>query len=266
MTTPQPSGADLARQALAAARAAAKDRPAAGTKKTRRSTRPARGEGRDPQAFGSLLERLTADHGWTDSLNGGNLIDQWATICPPELATTVQPTAYDPDRGLLTLQPSTPAYATQVRLFQRKLIQHLNQQLGKPAVREIRVLSPGRPRTTPGLEQPAQTAAQPQAPINTREAAHPGYRACLEAALGNKPAQPAANPYLEEVRQRQIAALRANRLPETEHREAVWAQADAEAHAGPEPGSMEASERAARAYARSERAGLTQPRRAFDAA
>jgi predicted nucleic acid-binding Zn ribbon protein len=199
MTTPQPSGADLARQALAAARAAAKNRPAAGPKKRRSSVRPARGEGRDPQGLGGVLARLTTDHGWADSLNGGNLIDQWAKICPAELATTVQPTAYDPDRGLLTLQPSTPAYATQVRLFQHQLAKHLNQQLGKPAVRAIRVLPPGRPRTTPELDQqPAQTAAAPDAPVKTREAAHPGYRACLEAALEHKPARPAANPYLEE--------------------------------------------------------------------
>ncbi len=258
---PTASGADLARQALAAARAAAKTQPAANQKKRRSSIRPSRGEGRDPQGLATVFERLTADQGWADSINGGSIIDQWAKICPPELATTVQPTAYDPERGRLTLQPSTPAYATQVRLFQRKLTQHLNQQLGKPAVREIRVLPPGRPHPAPDLEQPDQH--QPEAPIKTRETAHPGYRQTLALALDNKPPAPQENPYVEEIRQRQIDALRANRLPETEHREAYWAQADAAA--GPRPGSMEASERAALAYKRSQ-AAAGDPRRAFDVA
>jgi hypothetical protein len=65
---------------------------------------------------------------------------------------------------------------------------------------------------------------------------------------------------------RQEAALRARRQPEDEHREGYWAQQDATATAGPAPGSMEASERAARAYARRAAAGLNQPRRAFDVA
>jgi predicted nucleic acid-binding Zn ribbon protein len=127
MTTPQSSGADLARQALAAARAAAKKQPATEPKKPRRTMRPARGEGRDPQGLDQVLARFTTEQGWGDSISGGNLIDQWAKICPAELATTVQPTAYDPEHGLLTLLPSTPAYATQVRLSQRKLAHHLNQ-------------------------------------------------------------------------------------------------------------------------------------------
>lgn len=261
--TPSASGADLARQALAAARANAKTSPAPSQKKPRRTMRVHRGEHGDPQGLGNILGNLTATQGWDTGLNGGNLIDQWATIAPTELATTVQPVAYDPERGILELRPSSPAYATQVRMFQRNLIQHLNGKLGRPAVHTIRVLAPGAAPAA-GLPEPEQPKTV-DAPVKTRETAHPGYRAALEAALTHRPERQPSDPYIAEAEARQIAAMRAHRQPETDHQDAVWAQADAEQKAGPAPGSMEASERAARAYARRAASGRDLPR-AFDVA
>jgi predicted nucleic acid-binding Zn ribbon protein len=263
---PAASGADLARQALAAARAAAKTRPAGPDKKTRRTTRTVRTGGRDPQGLGAILEHLTAEQGWSDSVTGGNLLDQWPTIAPTELATAVQPIAYDPDRGLLTLRPSTPAHATQIRLFQQQLAKHLNTALGRPAVRAIRVLPPGAVSSAADT-RPAPAAVRPtEAPVKTRETAHPGYRATLEAALSHRLVREPADPYLLEAIAEQDRALRAKRLPDTEHTEYLAERDRLERLAGPEPGSVEASRAAALAYKRAEAAGLTQPRRAFDVA
>ncbi|MEZ7005630.1 DciA family protein [Streptomyces sp. AD55] len=261
MTTSPASGVDLARMALAAARANAKHAPAP-TRKTRRSPRPLR-VGRDPQGLGHILGRLQAEQGWDAGLNGGNLLDQWATIAPTKLATTVQPVAYDPDRGILELRPSSAAYATQLRLFQQQLAKQLNTQLGRPAVRGIRVLAPGAPTaaTVPAVE-PVQPES-PAGPVKTRETAHPGYRATLEAALTHRPERQPTNPYVTEALARQEAALRANRQPEHEHRDGYWetdrltaAQAD----------DAETVRRAAIARARHERAGGDVPRRLFGAA
>ncbi|MFD9004481.1 DciA family protein [Streptomyces sp. NPDC059582] len=266
-TTAAPgSGADLARQALAAARAAAKTKPAAAPKKSRRSMRPSRGEGRDPQGLGSIMGKLKSEQGWDAGIDGGSLLDQWAKICPTELAPNVRPTAYDPDRGLLTLQPSSPAYATRLRMSQQLLARHLNNALGKTAVRAIRVLPPGG-RHDSVCDEPtpeAAPAATPEAPVKTRESAHPGYRHVLSLALENRTPKRAESPYVEEARARQEAALRANRQPEAAHREAYWAEQDA--HTEPRPGSMAASEAAALAYKRSQKAGPGEPRRAFDVA
>ncbi|MFJ8657410.1 DciA family protein [Streptomyces rochei] len=260
--TEQASGADLARMALAAARANAKTAPAP-TKKTRRTLRPARGEGRDPQGLGAILGRLTAEQGWDTALDGGNLLDQWPTIAPTELATHVQAVAYDPARGILELRPASPAYATQIRLFQQQLVAHLNRQLGKPAVRTIRVLAPGGDhRPTAEALDPEQHPV-PAGPVKTRDTAHPGYRATLALALEHRGRHDRVNRYEAEARARQEAALRAGRQPEPEHHEAVWeidrfkvAQAD----------EQEAVRQAAIARARHERAGGTMPRNAFDAA
>ncbi|AKZ60783.1 putative Tra3-like protein (plasmid) [Streptomyces ambofaciens ATCC 23877] len=261
--TEQGSGADLARMALAAARANAKTAPAP-AKKTRRGPRPVRGEGRDPQGLGNILGRLQAEQGWDAGLNGGNLLDQWATIAPTELATTVQAVAYDPDRGILELRPSSPAYATQIRLFQQQLVAHLNRQLGKPAVRSIRVLAPGGDHRTAADALDPEQAPVPAGPVKTRDTAHPGYQHTLALALEHRGTQhQRIDPYEIEARTRQEAALRAGRQPETEHRDAVWETDRLEAAQVDE---REAVRQAAIARARREKAGGSGPRRLFGAA
>lgn len=260
--SPTASGADLARQALAAARANAKTAPAASPKKIRRTVRTTRGAYGDPQGLGSVLERLTAEQGWEAGIGGGNLIDQWADICPTELAITVQPVSYDAERGILELRPSSPAYATQVRLFQQQLAKHLNGKLGRPAVRGIRVLAVG---ATAAAAEPVvePQQADAEAPVKTREMASPGYRAALEAALAHRPERRPTDPYVAEALARQEAVLRANRQPEAEHRDAEW-EIDrlSTAHVD----DREAVRRAALARGRHERAGGEVPRRLFGAA
>lgn len=262
MTAPQTSGADLARMALAAARANAKTAPTQPAKKVRR-TRPARGEGRDPQGLATILGKLTTEQGWDTALDGGNLIDQWPTIAPTQLATTVRPVAYDPDRGILEVQPSSPAYATQVRLFQQQLAKHLNTQLGRPAVRTIRVRTPSHipAAATPSPEP--ETPTVPAGPVKTRETAHPGYRATLALALEHRREHGDTNPYIAEARARQEAALLASRLPEIEHRDAVWETDRLEDRVDP----AEQIRRAALARARQQKASSGDvPRRLFGAA
>jgi predicted nucleic acid-binding Zn ribbon protein len=260
--TPTASGVDLARQALAAARAAAKTRPAGPTRNTRRTTQPGRGRGTDPMGLGQVLERLKDQQGWESGINGGNLLEQWPTLCPTELATTVQPVGYDPDHGLLTLRPSSNAYATQIRLFERKLVLHLNERLGRPAVRKIRVLPAGA--TTTPTAAPERAAPEPAAPVRTRETASPGYRATLEAALSHRSECQPAGPYVADAAARQEAALRANREPETAFTDAV---AEAESITAPRLRPSEVSRRAALAYKRNETSSGPAPaRRAFDVA
>ena len=260
--TPQASGADLARMALAAARKAAKTASAPGPRKTRR-TRPARGEGRDPQGLASILGRLTAEQGWDTGLDGGNLLDQWPTIAPTELATTVQPVAYDHDRGVLELRPSSPAYATQVRLFQQQLAKHLNTALGRPAVRAIRVLAPSATATAADTAPEPEPAKPVEAPVKTRETASAGYRATLEAALTHRPERQPTDPYIAEALTRQEHALRTNRQPETEHADAVW---EIDRLTSNQPDPADTIRRAAIARARHEKAGGDVPRRLFGAA
>ncbi|WP_399559544.1 DciA family protein (plasmid) [Streptomyces chartreusis] len=261
--TPQLSGKDLARQALAAYKATARTAPTAGPAKPKRKRTLRTGDGRDPISFAAAIAGLGADVPLEAGVSGGNVIDQWPTLCP-QYADTVQPVAYDTERGRLDLRPANYAVASGLRLLGGQLAKQINDKLGKPVVRSIRVLPVGNIDTPRAAAVPSDQP-QTEAPVKTRDMASRGYQATLEAALAHRPERQPTNPYVLEAMAAHEKALRAKRQPESEHREAVWEQLDAEEKAGPAPGSVEESLARARAYARQERAGHT-PRRALDIA
>jgi hypothetical protein len=259
--TPQLAGADLARLALANARKAAGTAPTNGpTRPKKRAVR--RGTGRDPVRLADALTALGADIPLEAGVAGGNLIDQWPTLCP-QYAGLVQPVAYDETTGRLDLRPGSPAYATQLRLLGRQLAKQINDKMSRTVIRTIRVLPVGtidapRPATAAPLESSEQDG-----PVKTRESASPGYRATLEAALTHKQQPQTTDPYVLEAIQRQETALRTNR-----ERAAQFTDAAAEAERVAEPvlDRSEQVRRAALERKRAEAAGTIQPRRIFDVA
>jgi hypothetical protein len=252
--TPQLVGADLARLALANARAAARTAPTNGPARPKKRT-SRRGGGRDPITLADAISSLGADLPLEDGVAGGNLLDQWPTLCP-QYDGLVQPVSYDEHTGRLDLRPSTHAYAAQLRLLGGQLARQINDKTGRPVVRTIRVLPVGRIDTpTPA----ATDTGQPErdAPVKTRETASPGYRATLESALAHKPDR-TVDPNVLEAIGRQETALRA-------HREPVRLFTDG----APEPvlDRSEQVHRAALARKRAEATGTaTEPRRLFGAA
>lgn len=259
--TPSTSGADLARQALARARAGAKTGPTPKTRGPKRR-RLERGSGRDPQTLGGIVGNLATSEGWADSLGGGNITDQWPALCPSIYVDKTTPVGYDPDTGTLKIRASSYAVASSLRLGELSLAKHINAQMGRTVVRRIRVSIGGEagPADSP---QPAGPPPEPKAPVRTRETASDGYRATLEAALAHKPDRQSTKPYVLEALERQEQALRANRQPEAEHRDALW---ELDRLTGGEVDRSEAVRRAAIARARQEQAGGPMPRRAFDVA
>ncbi|MFJ1751150.1 DciA family protein [Streptomyces sp. NPDC088116] len=258
------SGADLARQALAAWRSTANTRP--GTHKPVRRSRSQRTDGRDPVGFGTVLARLNTDQDWRVSLDGGSILDQWATLCP-QYADTIQPVAYDPDRGRLDLRPSTQAYAAQLRLLGGQLAKQINDKLDRQVVQSIRVLPVGT--ITPATEshQKTERAVAAQEPVRTRETASPGYRLALQANRDHKPEPGPTNPFLREAitASDRVLADPSRREPEEAFTEAIAAAE--QAAAGQCVNSLDASLRAARARAARERAREGKPvRRLFDTA
>jgi predicted nucleic acid-binding Zn ribbon protein len=256
------SGADLARQVLAAARAAAKTAPAAGPKQRRPKTIRRGGSGRDPVGLGAALQHIATEQGWNTGISGGNVIDQWATLCP-QYADTVQPVTYDADRGRLDLRPSTYAYASQLRLLGGQLAKQINDKLGSTVVRSIRVLPVGA-ITVDARPAAASEPAAPEAPVRTRETASAGYRRTLEAHQAAKADGEPTNPHVVDAIERQdrmLADLR-NREPETAFTDAV---AELERLTAPPVDRAEQIRRAAIARKRGG-GGAAPVRRAFDVA
>ncbi|TXS68904.1 DciA family protein [Streptomyces sp. sk2.1] len=257
--TPQ-SGRDLARQALAAYKAGR--RPGPENRSTvRRTHRRRASDGRDPQNFATVLERLSTEQGWTSGVRGGDILARWPELCP-QYVGRVHPVVFDTDRGRLDLRPTSDAYAAQLRLLGGQLCRQINDKVGSTVVRSIRVLPVGAAATdTPAAGTgPAEPAPAP-GPIRTRETASPGYHQALAAALSHKPDTATTNPYVRAAIDRQNQALTEQREPETAFTDAVAAL---EALAADEPAdSLQASIRAALDY----KHGGGQPvRRAFDAA
>ncbi|MFR9794189.1 DciA family protein [Streptomyces sp. MB22_4] len=262
MTEPQPSGVDLARAALVAARAAAKTRPTQPQQK-RRTTQRASSRQRlgDPMSFGAAINRLMTERGW-EPPEQGSILDQWPTIAP-ELDGKVTAVRYEHDTGTLHLQPVSPAYATQLRLHQTQVLARVQQAPAGRSVRTLRILPAGAAPVTSAAQQ-EDTGGRPAeaGPVRTRDTAPAGYRTALTAALEHRPEPQRVDPYIERAMRRQEAALRANR-PHEDDREVLPLQQE---RGVPAPGSMAASERAAIARKRQEQAGLAAPRRLSGAA
>jgi hypothetical protein len=217
--------------------------------------RPARGGRAEPQGLNGILKRITVEQGWIDNLNGGSVIDQWPTLCP-QYVGLVQPVHYDDASNRLDLRPSSHTYAAQLRLLGGQLAKQINDKMGRPVVRTIRVLPVGPISTVSGaLPEPDRT--EPQGPVKTRESASPGYRQALVAALEHRPEPRHTDPYIAAALARQEAALRTNRAPEAVEPEQLTER---------RVDRSEAVRRAALARKRQEAAGLTEPRRAFDVA
>ncbi|MFF4227451.1 DciA family protein [Streptomyces abikoensis] len=204
---PKLSGLDLARVALQQARLAAKNN-GGGQARAPRRLRPAavKRDGREPSGFAAVLAGLMADRAWELPATGGSILDRWTDIAAtiaPQLPHYVAAVAFHPETGQLDLRPDSPAYGTQLRLLNARIIAAANDAAGTQAVRSIRVLAAGAtlaPRTT----QPAPAAAvMPEAPAKTKETASPGYHRALSAhQAAMKP--PTIDPAIREAAERQV--------------------------------------------------------------
>lgn len=168
-TPDSPAGLDVARAALAAAKAEARrkglrtasgpaaarsDARAAADPRVRRrpvdtSTRSgAHPDERDPQPIGHSLDRLVAERGWETDAAVGGAMGRWASIVGPDVAAHSEPVSFDD--GELVVQASSTAWATQLRLLAPALVRRLAEDLGEQTVRRIVVRGPGGPSWTKG--------------------------------------------------------------------------------------------------------------------
>ncbi|MGM1059705.1 DUF721 domain-containing protein [Saccharothrix sp. Mg75] len=147
-------GSDLARAALEAARASAKERgvrgvrkgtgtgAAAGRRRRRRWSGPGPDD-RDPQPLGRLAARIAADRGWVERLAGGQVFARWPKLVGEDVAEHARPVSFE--NGELTVQADSTAWATQLRLLQRELIKRIAAGVGNGVVTSLRVQGPAAP-------------------------------------------------------------------------------------------------------------------------
>ncbi|MCB5163336.1 DUF721 domain-containing protein [Streptomyces bambusae] len=161
---PELSGVDLARQALAAAKEAARARGAVAGDRSRARQgglrSGARADGRDPMRLGAALERMRTEHGWEQPMAVAGVMQRWDEIVGPDVAAHCRPESYDadPEKRELTVRCDSSAWMVQLRHLTPQLIARLNGQLGQGTVRFIKVLPPGgAPRRYGPLRAPGST-------------------------------------------------------------------------------------------------------------
>ena len=156
------SAADVARAALAAARAEARRRGLApgrapvaradtGSALDRgrwRRVAPeersgARPDDRDPQMLASTLDRLVADRGWETDKAVRGVMGRWSSIVGPDVAAHVVPLSFDD--GELVVAADSTAWATQTRLLAPALLGRLAEELGAGTVTSVTVRGPSGP-------------------------------------------------------------------------------------------------------------------------
>ncbi|MFL6138941.1 MAG: DUF721 domain-containing protein [Frankiaceae bacterium] len=141
----EPSGADLARAALARAKEQARARGLrAGRPERRRqqAPRPAPGGG-DPTPFGAAIRELMAARGWEQTERVAAVMGRWEQIVGPDIAAHCRPESLRD--GELVLVAESTAWATQLRLLARTMTECLAAELGPGLVQRIRVHGPTAP-------------------------------------------------------------------------------------------------------------------------
>jgi len=179
---PRVTGADLARQVLAAAKADARarsrggrpggggpDRGADATSPRADGTVPADDdrepprrprqpgiaapgrEWREPTSFAASINRLLAARGWQTKATDSGVLARWDVIVGPEIASHATPVSLRD--GLLELEAESTAWATQLRLLAPRLLGVLRRELGQGIVTGITVRGPSAPSWRHGPAQ-----------------------------------------------------------------------------------------------------------------
>ena len=110
--------------------------------------------GRDPLSAGATLDALIKDFKWTNELGEAELFNSWATIVGDDTAAKTTPESLID--GVLTVRCSSTAWATQLKLIQKAILDKLHAQYPSLEVVELKLLGPAGPsfkrgpRSVPG--------------------------------------------------------------------------------------------------------------------
>jgi predicted nucleic acid-binding Zn ribbon protein len=150
MTSDDPvrSGADLAREALARAKAgrptsAAPRRRVAGERRRTDQWSGARADDRDPQAVSTTIRDLVDGRGWQHTSQVATVLSCWDDIVGDTVASHCRPESLN--GGELVLAAESTSWATQLRLLAPTLMTRIADQLGAGLVTAIRVHGPTGP-------------------------------------------------------------------------------------------------------------------------
>lgn len=147
---PKP-GPELARAALDAAlrKRAAKPmvRKEGETKRKRGYSGPGP-DPRDPARFGDVLAKLVQTRGWERPAAEAMLFGSWEKVVGPDIAARSRPVSLVD--GELTVEAESTAWATQLRLLNKKILANIGTSVGHNIVTKLRIHGPAGPPRAKG--------------------------------------------------------------------------------------------------------------------
>ncbi len=115
----------------------------------------------DPQKISNILHELIETRDWQKGIAEGNLFTDWREIVGAEIADHSSPiTLYE---GKLTIQTSSTAWSTQLRLMNDQILRKIQQSAPGAVVEELHIIGPHTPswkrglRTIRGAQGPRDT-------------------------------------------------------------------------------------------------------------
>ena len=103
----------------------------------------------DPQSGESGLSEVIAGRNWGKGFAEGNLFSNWEEIVGVEIAQHTTPISLVD--GRLTIQSSSSAWATQMRLMQDDLLKTISNSAPGALVEQLNVIGPHAPSWKRGL-------------------------------------------------------------------------------------------------------------------
>jgi len=103
----------------------------------------------DPQPLQSVLSELVETRDWRQGIAEGSLFTEWLQVVGADIGTHSSPISLVD--GLLTIQASSSAWATQLTLMTSNLLSTISNSAPGALVEEIVVLPPGAPSWKKGI-------------------------------------------------------------------------------------------------------------------
>ena len=120
-----------------------------GMRKKKETEQQERIELGEPQKINNILNELIESRDWRKGIAEGNLFTDWREIVGEEIADHSTPiTLYE---GKLTIQTSSTAWSTQLRLMNDELLRKIRQSAPGAVVDDLIIIGPHAPSWKRGL-------------------------------------------------------------------------------------------------------------------
>ena len=103
----------------------------------------------DPQPLSSVFNEVIANRDWKQGIAEGNLFSEWEKIVGSDVAQHASPLTLL--EGKLTIQTTSTAWATQLRLISADLLKTIRESAPGALVDELVILGPHAPSWKRGL-------------------------------------------------------------------------------------------------------------------